>query len=247
MHSTKILVVRTNQARERRYFMLTGPQTDASTHSSHPSNQWIRSKQRRASHRPDGGFSAVEMITVVAIILIVAAIAMVGVQRAVRTVRLYGSGTDYSNLLQNARMRAVKDDKYYTVRTDTTVTPPIAYVDINGSGTYDLGEPQTPFRPNTTPAGFGAGPAVGSLKTQFLPPTPSAQASVAAGGGPPTFGPRGLPCTPVANTCPYLTPTSFITFIQDTNGGWAAVTVTPAGRVRQWRYDTSGNSWSPLN
>ena len=227
--------------------MLIGPQIDASTLRSQHSGPFIRSGQRALSCRQDGGFSAVEMITVVAIILIAAAIAMVGVQRTVRTVRLYGSGTDYSNLLQNARMRAVKDDKYYTVRTDTTVTPPIAYVDINGSGTYDLGEPQAPFRPNTTPVAFGAGPGLGNLKAQFLPPTPSAQASVAAGGGPPTFGPRGLPCTPVANTCPYLTPTSFITFLQDTNGGWAAVTVTPAGRVRQWSYNTTGNSWSPLN
>ena len=187
------------------------------------------------------------MITVVAILLIVAAIALVNVQRAVRTVRLRGAGTDYANLLQNARMRAVKDDKFYTVLTNIGTNPPIAYVDINGSGTYDLGEPEAAFRPNTTPAGFASGPAVANLKSQFLPPTPSAQASVAVGGGPPTFGPRGLPCTPVGGSCPYLTPTSFITFIQDTNGGWAAVTVTPAGRVRQWAYDSTGNSWSPLD
>lgn len=211
------------------------------------SKQFIRPGQSRASLSRAGGFSAVEMITVVAIILIVAAIAMVSVQRAVRTVRLYGSGTDYSNLLQNARMRAVRDDKYYTVLTKTDVNPAIAYVDINGSGTYDPGEPEAPFRPNTTPTSFGAGPAVGNLKSQFLPPTPSAQASVAAAGGPPTFGPRGLPCTPVGGTCPYLTPTSFITFIQDTNGGWGAVTVTPAGRIRRWAYDTPSNTWSPLN
>jgi Tfp pilus assembly protein FimT len=187
------------------------------------------------------------VITAVAIIMVVAAIAIVNVQRTVRTVRLYGSGTDYSNLLQNARMRAVKDDKYYTVLTKTDVNPAIAFIDINGSGTYDVGEPEMPFRPNTNPATLATGPAVANLKSQFLPPTPSAQASVAVGGGPPTFGPRGLPCTPVGGACPYLTPTSFVTFIQDANGGWGAVTVTPAGRIRQWRYDTTGNNWSPLN
>jgi type II secretory pathway pseudopilin PulG len=201
------------------------------------------------------GFSLLELIAVVGIVMVVAAIAIVNVQKMTQAVRLRGAGTDYSNLLQNARIQAVKDDKYYIVLTDTGVTPPIAYVDINGSGTYEQGEPMMPFRADTAPAPFASGPAVANLKLQFLPPTPSGQASVAAGGGPPTFGPRGLPCTPVAgaggSTCPYLTPpnftpTSFITFIQDPNGGWEAVTVTPAGIIRQWAYDGAGN-WSPLN
>jgi type II secretory pathway pseudopilin PulG len=203
------------------------------------------------------GFSLLELMVVVGIVMVVAAIAILNVQGVIRTVRLHGAATDYSNLLQNARIRAVKDDKYYTVLTDTVANPPIAFLDINGNGTYDsaLHEPMMPLRPNITPAPFASGPSVANLKLQFLPPTPSGQASVAAGGGPPTFGPRGLPCTPIAGaggtTCPYLTPpnftpTSFITFIQGPNGGWGAITVTPAGRIRQWDYDGAGN-WSPLN
>jgi hypothetical protein len=53
-------------------------------------------------------------------------------------------------------------------------------------------------------------------------------------------------------TCPYLTPpnytpVSFVTFLQNTQSGkWEAVTVTPAGRVRQWSYDGTG-TWSPMN
>jgi Tfp pilus assembly protein FimT len=210
----------------------------------------------RASRRPIvSGYSLLELTVGLGIILAVAAITIVSVQRAIRSLRLHGSAADYANLLQNARIRAVKDDKYYAVLTDTSVNPPIAYVDINGSGTYDSGEPMMDFRTNTNLAPFSSGPSVTNLKMQFLPPTPSGQASLAAGGGPPTFGSRGLPCTPVtgatgSTTCPYLTPpnftpTSFITFIQDNTGSWSAVTVTPAGRIRQWSYN-NGN-WVPLN
>ncbi len=232
--------------------------TSSAVASTHRRRQFIRSGQKRVSYRRGrAGFSLLELLAVVGIVMVVAAIAIPNVEKATRAVRLYGAGTDYSNLLQNARIRAVKDDKYYTVLTDTGTNPPIAFVDINGNGTYDsaLHEPMMPFRPNTTPAPFASGPSVTNLKLQFLPPTPSGQASLAAGGGPPTFGPRGLPCTPIAGaggtTCPYLmppnfTPTSFITFIQGPNGGWGAVTVTPAGRIRQWAYDGAGN-WSPLN
>jgi type II secretory pathway pseudopilin PulG len=234
--------------------MLT-PSTNISTSRR---QRFIFPRKRKLRRRQSwAGFSLLELMAVVGIVMIVAAIAILNVQKLTRSVRLYGAGTDYSNLLQNARVRAVKDDKYYTVLTDTVANPPIAFVDINGNGTYDsaLHEPMMPFRSNTAPTPFASGPSVANLKMQFLPPTPSGQASVAAGGGPPTFGPRGLPCTPIAGaggtTCPYLTPpnftpTSFITFIQGPNGGWGAVTVTPAGRIRQWAYDGAGN-WTALN
>jgi hypothetical protein len=68
----------------------------------------------------------------------------------------------------------------------------------------------------------------------------------------PIFGPRGLPCTPVTDagghtTCPFLTPTSYITFLQNTQStAWEAITVTPAGRVQLWSYNGSSD-WSPLN
>lgn len=218
--------------------------------------QFIRSDQEHLRQwRRSTGFSLLELIVVACIMMVVAAIAVLSVEKATGVVRLHGAGTDYSNLLQTARIRAVKDDKFYSVLIDVRPNPPIAFVDINGSGSYDQGEPMMPFRRNTTPAPFGAAPALASLKLQFLPPSPSGQASLATGGGPPTFGPRGLPCTPIAGagggTCPYLTPpnftpTSFVTFIQGTNGDWVAVTVTPAGRVRQWAYDRAGN-WTPLD
>lgn len=217
-----------------------------------------RESEEKSQLSPIAGFSLLELMSVVAIVMVVAAIAVVSVQRITRSIQLRGAGTDYSNLLQDARIRAVKDDKFYAILTDTGVNPPIAYVDINGNGRYDaaLREPMMSFRAGTSPAAYAAGPSVDNLKLQFLPPTPSGQASVAPGGGPPTFGPRGLPCIPVAGaggstTCPYLTPpnftpTSFISFIQGQNGGWGAVTVTPAGRIRQWTFDGNAN-WTPLN
>jgi Tfp pilus assembly protein FimT len=197
------------------------------------------------------GFSLLEMLIVVAICMIVAAITIIGIGTAARSIRLHGAALDYANLLQNARIQAVKDDKFYTVRTDTTANPPTAFIDINSNGSYDAGEPRMLFRSGTTPQPYAAGPAAANLKTQFLPATPLALASVATTAAGPTFGPRGLPCTPTpsaggSTTCPFLTPTSFITFIQGTGGDWVAVTVTPASRIRQWHYDSNAN-WRPLD
>lgn len=81
-----------------------------------------------------------ELMVVVSIVFVLTAIAVYNVQPAIRAVRLHGVASDYGDLLQNARIRAVKDDKYYTVLTNPSASPPIAFIDINGNGAYDLGE-----------------------------------------------------------------------------------------------------------
>jgi Tfp pilus assembly protein FimT len=199
------------------------------------------------------GLSLLELLVVVGIVLVVLGISVPIMGTAVRSVRLHGSAADYANLLQNARIRAVKDDKFYTVLVNAAANPPIAFVDINGSRTYDPGEPMTVFRADTVPAPFASGPALANLKSQFLPSSTTGQASLATNAAGPSFGARGLPCTPTGGTCPYLSPTtliptSYVTFIQGTNrGDWVAVTVTPAGRIREWSYNTNSSTWSPLD
>src|ERR1700746_2914215 len=201
-----------------------------------------RTNPHRAFPKTQSGFSMLELMIVVSIVLVLTAIAVYNVQPAIRAVRLHGAASDYADLLQNARVRAVKDDKYYAILTNPGANPPIAFVDINGNGAYDLGEPMMEFRSNTTPAQFSSGPSLANLESQFLPQNGIGSLVTTAAG--PTFGPRGLPCTPTpavngSTTCPYITPTSFVTFLQDSQGTWAAVTVTPAARIRVWSYTPS--------
>ncbi len=198
------------------------------------------------------GFTLLELMIVLCIAFIAAVIAIPTTTATIRGIRLTSSGTSYADLLQQARVRAVRDDRYYTVLTTpaTGNNPPTAFVDLAGTGVYAAGDPMMTFAQGVSPMPFGAGPSLANLEAQFLPPGAASIASVNTTAAGPTFGPRGLPCTPVTNagytTCPYITPTSFITFMQNAQGGaWAAVTVTPAGRIREWRY--SGTSWTAPN
>lgn len=198
------------------------------------------------------GFSLLELLIVLSIAFIAATIATLSVQNAARSVRLFEAGTDYANLLQNARVRAVKDDRYYTVRTTISSTaPPEAYVDLAGTGVYAAGDPLMVFPQGVTPMSFSSGPSLANLESLFLPSGANALATIDSTSPGPTFSSRGLPCTPSpgvgGTTCSSMTPTSFIVFLQNQeNSQWMAITVTPAGRIRQWQYDNSG-SWSPRN
>jgi prepilin-type N-terminal cleavage/methylation domain-containing protein len=205
-------------------------------------------RRMTGQHRVERGFSLLELMIALSIALIVGATSFIIAQTTARSFRLYESSTSYANLLQTARIRAAQDDRYYTVKTATpSIGAPFAYVDIAGTGIYAAGDPMMVFGLGVAPMTFASGPSLTNLKSQFLPPGPTAQNSVNAASGP-TFGPRGLPCTVSAGTCPYLNPTSYITFVQNTQSGkWNAITVTPAGRIRIWGYDGTTSTWSPLN
>ena len=204
-----------------------------------------------AARKCNRGFSLIELLIVVAISMIAAAMALPLVSNAVNQIHLSSSATDYANLLQRARMRAVQDDTYYQIRTQTLSSDPIAYVDINKNGSYDTGEPMMVFASGVTDKAQSAGPALANLKAQFLPAGPVAQGSLQSSAIP-IFGPRGLPCKVSGSACPYLDaggkPFSYLLFIQNTqNNRWEAVTLNPAARIREWAYDTKSSTWSPLN
>jgi hypothetical protein len=92
-------------------------------------------------------------------------------------------------------------------------------------------------------------PNTNNLKSQLLPATtPVTPTDTSA--TPATFGPRGLPCTPLALTGGSVCdssggPTAFWTFLKNTiSGDWQAVTITPAGRIQKWYYN--GSVWAKL-
>src|SRR5438132_2029066 len=203
-----------------------------------------------AARKCNLGFSLIELLIVVAISMIAAAMALPLVSNAVNQIHLSSSATDYANLLQRARMRAVQDDTYYQIQTQTLSGDPIAYVDINKNGSYDTGEPMMVFASGVTYKAQSAGPALSNLKSQFLPSGSVAQGSLQSTMIP-IFGPRGLPCKVSRSACPYLdagSPVSYLLFIQNTqNNRWEAVTLNPAARIREWAYDTKSSTWSPLN
>jgi len=208
---------------------------------------FIAADRRPARGRSrQSGYSLIEMVVVCAIMMVVGAMVFVNGARLVQTIRLNQSATSYANMLQQTRLRAVRDDTFYSLRTTTDPTgAPIAFVDIGQLGTYSSGNPTMVFSQNVTAQAYGSGPGLSNLKAQFLP-AGNGQ-NVVDTNDPPTFGPRGLPCAPNGTTCPaLLNPTAFITFFQNSvNRKWAAVTVTPAARIQVWNYD--GSNWNLAN
>lgn len=199
---------------------------------------------------PASGFSMLELMITMAIILIVAALA-IPTMNVIRIAKLREAGSNYSSFLQQARITAIQNDTYYAVVPNTTVTPHQAFIDLNGDGTFEQGEPLMVLPTNIYLRTYADNPpGLGNLEVQALASASDPSLDQADN---PTFGPRGLPCKPATSggytTCPAFSGpvmgTSFITFFQsEPDATWLAVVANPSARVRVFKY--AGNAWAPV-
>jgi type II secretory pathway pseudopilin PulG len=211
------------------------------------------------------GFSIVELCVVVIIVLIVAAGALPTLVTSLRMARLRGASSDYAGLLEQDRINAIKDNRFYSTYIQAgTGNSPVSevFVDMypksltgasgNGGASIDPKDPVITISSDTIVQPVGNAPNTSNLESQLLPattPVTPTDGSVT----PPTFGPRGLPCTPVTFTganggtiCDNSGgATAFWTFFENASASsWQAVTVTPAGRIQKWYY--AGTYWVKL-
>jgi Tfp pilus assembly protein FimT len=212
----------------------------------------------------------IEIMIVLAVGMILLAMVTPLVTTTLNMYRLRGACSDYANLLQTARMRAIVDDRYYNVVSVLGLPPAgtmnaFANTGTTATGgpvpaqTYVIGDPATAFNPAVVIRAQGGAPNTVNLYTQFLPGILPGAVVINPNAWGPTFGPRGLPCQPTAavgGTCSYTSqapnpvglPLAFEVFTQNVlTGIWEAVTVNPSGRVREWHYDAAAGNWRALD
>jgi prepilin-type N-terminal cleavage/methylation domain-containing protein len=212
-------------------------------------------------NRRFAGFSLVEMMLVVTIALVLAAVAISSMVSTMRAAHLRGAASDVSGLYEQARIYAIRDNRYYStyILAGSGSTPQEGYVDMlpksvtgasgNGGTSVAAGDPLVTITSEVVQQPVANAPNTANLESQLLPSTtpvtPTDTSTTAA-----TFGPRGIPCTPISLTGGSVCdssggPTAYWTFLKNTqSSAWQAVTITPAGRIGKWYY--TGSVWSKL-
>lgn len=190
-----------------------------------------RSRQR--------GFSLIELLVVMSIALVVAAFAVPYMVTVTANVRLRSAMTSMAGLMQDSRSLAIKNNQLMTTRFSVLGNGPVAYLKVASSTAarnskdpqVQLGAPVTFVR--DVSGITGAPTALDNSILSFGPNTTDD----------PTFNPRGLPCLYASGTC--TSSVGFVYYFTDTRSlgknGWAAVSVSPAGRIKVWFWN--GTSW----
>ncbi len=186
----------------------------------------------------DSGHTLVELMVAIILLMIFAAVAIPNSVTAIANIKLRGTASDFAGLVQKARIAAVQKNTTYTILFSST-SGNVAYVDLNGNGSFDTGEPsiQLGGNVNNVSAPGGASGAPTNLDASGGP------LGWTATSGNVSFNARGLPCDSTATPCG--SNVNYIYYFEDTRAlgghGWAAVSITAAARVKVWWWN--GGSW----
>lgn len=190
------------------------------------------------------GFSLVELMIVVAIFVIVAAIAVPSASALLNRVKLRGAAQQLADLYQEARMKAVQDDAYYEVLVSADSSR--AYLDANGDGTEGNLKFFAPSAMTLNNTGVPAGLDAKTLGFTNITTVETSTMFDSDGTNRPgiAWSSRGLPCQRSSATSPCQPGIGWVQYLQHQEGGgiaYAAVSVSPSGRVRVWTYN--GGAW----
>jgi prepilin-type N-terminal cleavage/methylation domain-containing protein len=212
----------------------------------------MRAEPRKAQR----GVSLFELMIVVFVTLILAALASPNIMQAVYNLRLIGTAGDLAGLMQQARIMAAKtnaSNPNYSIRYTTLSGRQVAFIDLNNNGTWDsnitvngfaTSEPEITFSGTVAPAS-GAPTGAGGQPPAYVLAGDSSLGTVNTNGNILGFSSRGLPCNYDAPpVCSTPAASYFVYYLTDTRmggPGWAAVVVSKAGRTRVVRWN--GTSW----
>jgi prepilin-type N-terminal cleavage/methylation domain-containing protein len=192
----------------------------------------------KATLDSQSGFTLAELIVVVAIVLVVSGLSVPNITRAIETSRIKGAAQELAAAYQDARIRATQKDTFYQVLVSSPgISPAQICIDLDGDGTCSAGDPVTTFPTQVKVSNLGVPVPLGPTQLHFPAITTEPL------GASLTWNAVGLPCQrSPSGTC---TTMGWVQHLQlpRANGDvlYAAVTVSPTGRVKTWIFISSGN------
>jgi|ERR1700674_191587 len=190
---------------------------------------------------PSRGFSLIEVVIALAVILILSAIALPAFVSAYRTYQLTDAATQFAGLLKFTRFEAIRlNTNVSCLIQQVASVPPVTntWADSDGDGVEDANEKQLVFSGTVNLVPAAAVPNAAGLAAAAGVP---ALATVPLANGFVTFDRRGA-VSPANAPQAYA---FYLTNLNDTSIGARAVILLPSGSIQLWKADSLGN-WVSL-
>jgi prepilin-type N-terminal cleavage/methylation domain-containing protein len=176
--------------------------------------------------RRNEGFTLTELMVVIGIMVVAAAIALPNISRWRASAKLNGAARDLATNFQVAKMEATKRNSVcavtFNITVDGTLTDVIIYVDVNGDLVYNGGDTEILRRPfDSTYNTIHLDTSQGGGDGITLADNASGQPSIA-------FNSRGLP---IDDTGSVISVGADSVFIMNDLGRTKRITVSPAGNI----------------
>ena len=200
----------------------------------------------RAPRSPQRGFSLVELVLSLAVLLIITTLAVPVIVRSLQSYQLNSYASQLSGMLKLTKFEAIRQNLPVSCQVQQQGANWLIWVDLNGNGSVDPNEPQMIL-----------GGSFGLLAAGSVPDTSSIASTLGGGstGVPWTILPggataewydhRGVLCFQSSQTaaCPATPTTLYALYVgnpNDPNSGYRAIITLPSGAVQVWSAAVGG-------
>lgn len=184
---------------------------------------------------PRNGFSVVELVLSLAVLLVITTMAVPVVVRSLQVYQLNSSASQLAGMLKFAKFDAIRQNTKVSCQIKQSGANWLVWVDSNGNGIADGAEPQMIIGgsftllpagavPNPTPITATLGPGFSTFSWAVLS---GSNASI-------EFDQRGV----IQNQIVYAL---YLGNPNDPNSGYRAIITMPSGTVQVWTTSSSGN------
>jgi type IV fimbrial biogenesis protein FimT len=193
---------------------------------------------RRLSSRQEG-FSLLELVVVMAVMLVLSAVAIPSITQSMRQYRLNVATTNLQNLVEVARYSAIRRNTEVDLRQTTVSGQTVFFVDLAGT-------PTAPAALVTTDPQFYVPQGITIAPTGAPASTTALANTQALGAGCIGFNSRGVV---TYTNCGTATPgvVWFLSIGLPTSvAGYRAITVTAMGQTKAWTAAYGSSAWNNM-
>jgi prepilin-type N-terminal cleavage/methylation domain-containing protein len=199
---------------------------------------------------PQSGFSLVELVLSLAVLLIITTLAVPVIIRSLQSYQLNSAASQLSGMLKFAKFEAIRQNTPVSCQIQQQGANWLIWVDSNGNGQPDGAEPQMVLSGSLTLLPAASVPDPSSITSALgaggagLPWTPLSGANAAE-----WYDHRGVLCFQSNPVCPTGVPTIYALYLgnpNDPSSGYRAIITLPSGAVQVWSASSAG-TWQRVS
>lgn len=175
------------------------------------------------------GFSLIELLVVMGVILVIGAIAIPNVLQSLRTYRLSSTATEVANLIQATRYEAIRANTNVSIRGQAVGNTFVIWIDRDGNLLQGATEPMAMLPSEIQFLPQASVPSIASMGPSYQNMQPAA--------GLITFNSRGT--VSFGAGAPFVYG-MFLGYPNAPTYGFRAVTLTPVGKTKVWAAGAGG-------
>jgi prepilin-type N-terminal cleavage/methylation domain-containing protein len=203
----------------------------------------LNSKFAAPRRNPRNGFSLVELVLSLAVLLVITTMAIPVVVRSLQTYQLNATASQLAGMLKFAKFDAIRQNTRVTFMIRPSSGNWNVWVDSNGDGIHNGAEPEMIISGSQTLLVASAAPSPNPILASLGPGGSSLPWMVLSGSDADiTFDQRGVLVYPGAATVYAL----YLGKANDPGSGYRAIITLPSGAVQVWTASSAGD-WQRIS